>query len=67
MLKTEGLGKKKICIHEKYKNTVMPHGHHIYAKASGMEKAKMCAYPQSNHAFTKLEMCHEMLCQMSRR
>ena len=27
----------------------MPHGRHIYAKASDMEKSKMCAYPQSDH------------------
>ena len=28
----------------------MPHGRHIYAKVSDMEKAKMCTYPQSNHS-----------------
>ena len=28
----------------------MPHGHNIYAKASDMAKAKMCAYPQSDNA-----------------
>ena len=28
----------------------MPHGCHIYSKASGMTKAKMCAYTQSYHA-----------------
>ena len=28
----------------------MPHGRHIYAKASGMENATMCTYPQSNHS-----------------
>ena len=28
----------------------MPHGHHIYAKAYDMAQAKMCAYPQSDHA-----------------
>ena len=33
MLKTEGLGKIQICIYETYKNTVMPHERHIYAKA----------------------------------
>ena len=27
----------------------MPHGRHIYAKASDMENAKICAYPQSDH------------------
>ena len=30
----------------------MPHGHHIYEKSSDMEKATMCAYPQSDHALT---------------
>ena len=28
----------------------MPHGRHIYAKSYDMVKAKMCAYPQSDHA-----------------
>ena len=28
----------------------MPHGGHIYAKESDMAKAKMCAYPQSDHS-----------------
>ena len=28
----------------------MPHGCHIYAKASDMAKATMCEYPQSDHA-----------------
>ena len=28
----------------------MPYGCHIYAKAYDMAKAKMCTYPQSNHA-----------------
>ena len=27
----------------------MPHGCHIYAKASDMANATMCAYPQSGH------------------
>ena len=49
MLKTESLGENKICIYETYKNTVMPHGNHIYAKAYDMEKATMCVYPQSEH------------------
>ena len=49
ILKTEGLGKKKIFICETYKNKVMPHGCHIYAKAYDMTKATMCAYPQSDH------------------
>ena len=29
---------------------MIPHGHHIYSKASDMENATMCIYPQSNHA-----------------
>ena len=28
----------------------MPHGRHIYAKASGIANATMCTYPQSDHA-----------------
>ena len=28
----------------------MPQGRHIYAKASDMANATMCAYPQSEHA-----------------
>ena len=28
----------------------MPHGRYIYAKASDMEKATMCTYPQLNNA-----------------
>ena len=28
----------------------MQHGSHIYAKASYMENATMCTYPQSDHA-----------------
>ena len=31
-------------IYETYTNTVIPHGHHIYAKSYDMAKAKMCAY-----------------------
>ena len=30
----------------------MPHGRHIYAKASDMEKATMCAYQQSDNELT---------------
>ena len=40
MLKKEGLGKKEISIYEAYKNTVMPHVCHIYAKAYDMAKEK---------------------------
>ena len=36
-------------IYEIYKNTVMPHGRHIYAKISDMEKSTMCEYPHSYH------------------
>ena len=28
----------------------MPHGSHIYAKASDMANATICTYPQSEHA-----------------
>ena len=31
----------------------MSHGRHIYAEASDMAKATMCAYPQSDHALTQ--------------
>ena len=50
MIKIEGLGKKQIHIYETYKNTFMPHGRHIYAKAYDMKKATMCAYSKSYHA-----------------
>ena len=30
----------------------MPHGRHIYAKASNMEQATMCAYTKSNNERT---------------
>ena len=39
-------------IYETYKNTVMPHGSHICAKASDMEKATMYTYPQSDHTIS---------------
>ena len=45
---------KEYHIHETYKNTVIPNGRHIYAKASGMEKATMCTYTQSNNALSHL-------------
>ena len=38
-------GEKAHHIYTTYKNTVMPHGNHIYAKASDMENATMCTYP----------------------
>ena len=37
-------------IYVTYKNTVMPHGCHIYTKASDMEQATMYTYTQSGHA-----------------
>ena len=45
-------GGKENCIYETYKNTVMPHGRHIYAKAYDMENSTMCAYSQSDHELT---------------
>ena len=50
MFKKRRSGEKSNCIYETYKNTVMPHGRHIYVKASDMAKATMCAYPQPDHA-----------------
>ena len=35
-----------------YKNSVIPHGHHIYATAAEMAMVTMCAYPPSQHALT---------------
>ena len=40
-------GEKEHHIYTTYKNTVMPHGSHIYAKSSDMENATMCTYPHS--------------------
>ena len=42
-------GEKSHHIYETYKNTVMPHGRHIYSKAYDMARAAMCTYPQSDH------------------
>ena len=36
-------------IYKTYKNTVMPHGCHIYAKAYDIAKATMCANSQSDN------------------
>ena len=36
-------------MYKTYKNTVIPHGHHIYAKTYDMEKANIYAYPHSDH------------------
>ena len=38
----------------------MPHGHHVYAKASDIENATMCAYPQSDHAISQCKFA--LLC-----
>ena len=43
-------GDKENHIYETYKNTMIPHGHHIYAKSSDMANTTMCAYPHSDHA-----------------
>ena len=43
-------GEKAHHIYTTFKNTVMPHASHIYAKASYIENATMCTYSQSDHA-----------------
>ena len=43
-------GEKAHHKYETYKITGMPHGRHIYAKASNMENDTICTYPQSTHA-----------------
>ena len=44
----------------------MPHGFHIYAKASDMAKATMCAYPKSDNALPHwncvLQYCAKFPC-----
>ena len=42
-------GGKETRIYGTYKNTVMPHGRHIYAKAYEMAKETICAYSHSDH------------------
>ena len=42
-------------IYETYKNTVIPHGHHIYTKLSDMVRSTMSVYPQSYHALPHWE------------
>ena len=65
MLKTEG-PVKCFCMYETYKNAVMPHGHHIYAKSSDMANATMCAYPQSYNSLPHrkgvLKLCANYTC-----
>ena len=46
-------GEKSNRICETYKNTVIPHGHHIYAKAYDIAKATLCAYLKSDHALPR--------------
>ena len=43
-------GDKSHHIYETYKNTVIPHGLHIYSKSYDMEKDTMCTSPQYDHA-----------------
>ena len=59
-------GEKAYHIYTTYKNTVMPHGSHIYATASDMENATMCTYPHSEHALPHwkcvLQCCADCPC-----
>ena len=59
-------GEKAHQIYTTYKNTVIPHGSHIYATASDMENATMCTYPQSEHALPHwkyvLRCCNDCPC-----
>ena len=43
-------GEKSHHIYTTYKNTVMTHGRHIYAKASDIANATMCTNPHYDHA-----------------
>ena len=40
---------KAKCIYKAYKNTVMPHERHIYAKTYDIAKARMCANSHADH------------------
>ena len=42
-------GEKIHHVYEAYKNTVIPHGCHIYAEEYNIAQATMCTYPQSDH------------------
>ena len=59
-------GERAHQIYTTYKNTVMPHGRHIYAKASDMETATMCTYPHSDHTLPHwkcvLRFCADCTC-----
>ena len=50
-------GEKDNGLFETYKNSVMPHGSHIYATASDMSMDTMFAYPPSQHAFHNGNVC----------
>ena len=50
MIKEEGLLRNHITYMKHIKNTVIPHGRHIYAKEYDMAQYTMCACPQSDHA-----------------
>ena len=45
-------GEKANHTFDTYKNSVMPHGHHIYETSSDIAMATMCAYPPSQHALS---------------
>ena len=59
-------GEKAHHIYETYKNTVIPHGSHIYSKAYDMANAIMCTYPQYDHGLTHwkfvLRFCSDCPC-----
>ena len=59
-------GEKAHHIYTTYKNTLMPHWSHIYAKASDMANATMCTYPQSDQALPHrkrvLQFCAKYSC-----
>ena len=61
-----GSVKKSHHINGTYKNTVMPHGIHVYAKSYDMANATMCTYPQSDHLLTHwkcvLQCCDDCTC-----
>ena len=48
-------GEKAHHLYTTYKNTLMPHGRHIYAKAYDMTNATMCTNPRSDHALPHLK------------
>ena len=51
MKKNRRSSEKANRLFEIYKNSVIPHGIHIYATAADMAMDKMCAYPPPQHAF----------------